>query len=250
METAARLWLGGRSVWGLSMVLFSLGERLALCASMVRPQAALADVGTDHAYLPVWLAKRGAISRAVAVDIRPGPLERARRNIERYGVGGIVTARLSDGLDAVLPEEADDIVVAGMGGLLMADIVHRTAWLRDEKKRLILQPMTHGEDLRRRLLGDGFFVLREQAVLDERHVYTVMLCAYGLRERGADELFPYVGGLSPDTRENRMYLRRELRRLRNRANGLRLRGKTGRAEELFRVGERIRAMLRDGSGKG
>lgn len=228
---------------GIFMALFSLGGRLALCASMVRPQAALADVGTDHAYLPVWLAKQGAISKAVASDIRPGPLERAKQNIERYGVENLVTARLSDGLDAILPEEADDIIIAGMGGLMMADIIRRAPWLKNSAKRLILQPMTHAEDLRRSLSEQGFSILHEQAVLDERHVYTVMLCVYRPQDRMAGGLFPYIGGLTSETPENRMYLRREMRRLQKRSDGLRLQGDGEQAAELFRIREQIQTML-------
>lgn len=225
------------------MVLFTLGGRLALCASMVRPQAALADVGTDHAYLPVWLAKQGVIKTAVASDIRPGPLERAKNNIERYGVDSLVTARLSDGLDEISPEEADDIVIAGMGGLMMADIIRRAEWLKNSEKRLILQPMTHVEDLRRSLSEQGFSVLREQAVLDEGHVYTAMLCAYDPANSASGTLFPYIGRLTAETPENRMYLRREMKRLLNRANGLRLQGDEKGSAELFQIREQIGAML-------
>lgn len=228
---------------GIFMVLFSLGGRLALCASMVRPQAALADVGTDHAYLPVWLAKQGIITRAVASDIRPGPLERAKQNIERYDVGNMVTARLSDGLDAVSPAEADDIVIAGMGGLMMAEIIRRAEWLKNKEKHLILQPMTHVEDLRRSLSEQGFTVLREQAVLDEGHVYTAMLCIYDPQNRMLGELFPHIGRLTAETPENRMYLRREMKRLQNRANGLHMQGDEKQAAQLFQIREKIEAML-------
>ena len=228
---------------GIFMTLFSLGERLALCASMVRPGTALADVGTDHAYLPVWLAKQGLIAAAVASDVRSGPLERAKRNIEKYGVGHIVNARLSDGLDAILPEEADDVVIAGMGGLMIAEIVRRAAWLKNGGKRLILQPMTREEDLRRSLAEEGFFIVREQAAQEEHRVYTAMLCAYGTDGRPQNELFPYIGLLTSETPASRAYLRRERKRLLKRANGLKAQGDEGRALELFRIRERIGAML-------
>ena len=129
--------------------LFQLGSRLGLCAAMVRPGCRLADIGTDHGYLPVWLAKTGVIRSAVAADVREGPLQSARQNIERYGVEEQVTARLSDGLDLVSAQEADDIVIAGMGGELIARLVDRAAWLRDPQKHLILQP----NELRGRFAG-------------------------------------------------------------------------------------------------
>ena len=87
--------------------LFTLGARLALCADLVRPGRALCDVGTDHAYLPIWLLKMGKIPRALACDVNPGPLEAARRDGEKYQVGEGLTLRLSDGLRQVTPEEAE-----------------------------------------------------------------------------------------------------------------------------------------------
>ena len=83
--------------------LFSLGPRLALCAALVREGSPLCDVGTDHAYLPIWLLKTGKVPRALACDINPGPLEAARRDGAKYEVGEELSFRLSDGLRAVLP---------------------------------------------------------------------------------------------------------------------------------------------------
>lgn len=210
---------------------------------MVRPGAALADVGTDHAYLPVWLAKNGLIRSAVASDVRPGPLSRAEENIRRYGAGDIITTRLSDGLDEIRPEEAEDVVAAGMGGLLIAEIVGRAPWLREGGRRLILQPMTRAEDLRRSLAEAGLAVLREEAVCEEGHVYSVMLCAYAPEQRSSDPLFPYIGGVGAETPAGLAYLRREAKRLRARAGGLRHTGDMQGAEELFGLLRRLEAML-------
>lgn len=225
------------------MRLFSLGERLSLCASMVRPGALLADVGTDHAYLPVWMARNGLIRRAVASDVRAGPLERAKKNIERYGVGNLVAVRLSDGLDAVQPSEAEDIVVAGMGGLMIAEIISRAPWLKEGGRHLILQPMTRAEDLRRSLSDQGFAILRERAVREEHHLYTAMLCAYSPGRRGKGLLFPYLGGLNASVPEDRSYLLREGKRLRAKADGLRLQGDTAGAARLFSVLRELEALV-------
>ena len=93
----------------------SLQPRLALLASLVPQGAVLADVGTDHGYIPVCLRQRGVIDRAIASDIGREPLEHARRTAEEYGVGGI-DLRLCAGLDAIAPEECDTVLIAGMGG--------------------------------------------------------------------------------------------------------------------------------------
>lgn len=224
-------------------MLFALGARLALCASLVRPGARLADVGTDHAYLPVWLALQGRVESAVASDVRPGPLSRAEENIRRYGVGGTVEARLSDGLDSVGAEEADDVVLAGMGGLLISRILLRTPWLRDPRKRLILQPMTSVEDLRLCLSQLGFAVLKERAVRDDGHLYTVMLCGYDPSACCCGGLYPYIGRVSPDTPENRMYLAKRMQALKKRTDGLRLEGDGPAAEKLDRICAQIAKML-------
>ena len=100
-----------------------LTARLRVLAELVLQDSRLADVGTDHAYLPVWLQQRGVISRAVVSDLRQGPLDRARSTAEKYGLTGRMDFRLCDGLSAIRPEEADTIAIAGMGGETVAAIL-------------------------------------------------------------------------------------------------------------------------------
>lgn len=222
---------------------FSLGNRLALCAEWVRPGTRLADIGTDHAYLPIWLASRGLISGAVASDVRPGPLERARENINRYEVQDRISTRLSDGLVEISPEEADDIVMAGMGGELITRIIAGVEWLKDAKKQLILQPMTKENDLRLFLAEQGFAILREQAAAEESHVYTVMLVSYTQSSGMRNTLYPYIGAMDASTPENRKYLARQVRRLEKRAGGLKVTGNERGAEEAFRLAEKIKNLI-------
>ena len=218
--------------------LFELDSRLRMCAGMVRPGAKLADVGTDHAYLPVWLMKRGLISSAVAVDVRPGPLKRAEENIARYGAEHIVT-RISDGLSAVSPWEADDVVLAGMGGELIARIVSEADWLRLDNRRLILQPMTRETELRLFLRREGFALLREEAAVSHGRVYTAMLAQYDPERAGGGELYPYLGRLSAESAAGRAYLKKQAVRLRRRAGGCLAEGKREQAAELLRIAEQI-----------
>ena len=100
-----------------------LTPRLRQIAAWVRQGAHLADVGTDHAYLPVWLTLQGRVASAIASDLRRGPLDRAQETGRRYGVGDRITFRLGNGLAAVAPEECDTIVIAGMGGENIAQIL-------------------------------------------------------------------------------------------------------------------------------
>ena len=123
-----------------------LTPRLQAVAGLVPRGARLADVGTDHAYLPASLLQQGVIDTAVAADLRPGPLDRARATAERYGLTEQISFRLCDGLSGILPEEADTVVIAGMGGETIAAILSAAPWVREEGKRLILQPMSAQED--------------------------------------------------------------------------------------------------------
>lgn len=225
--------------------LFTLGERLQLCASMVRSGCALADIGTDHAYLPIWLARQGLIARAVAADVKEGPLQKAQFHIERYDVQDMVSARLSDGLDSISPMEADDIVIAGMGGETMIQIISKALWLKDQNKHLILQPMTTVQPLRVFLAEQGFAVLREQAVQQDGHVYSAFLAVYepDMAEPGA--LYPYIGKLDAATEESRLYIRHCAETLGKKANGLALSGKEEEAAPLRAVIERLNAMLKE-----
>ncbi len=212
--------------------LFQLNPRLALCAGMIRGGRPFCDVGTDHAYLPVWLLKTGKISQALACDINPGPLETAAGNACRYRVTDKITLRLSDGLREVRPEEADDIVIAGMGGELILRMIAETCWLRDESKLLVLQPMSSARELRTGLRDLGFTLLREQAVEDSGRVYTAFSAVYIGHPPKTDLLYPFLGKLEPGAGPAARYAEKVLRDLRGRLEGA-LRGRgTDSPEEL------------------
>ena len=191
--------------------LFQLGPRLALCASLVREGSTLCDVGTDHGYLPIWLLKTGKIPKALACDINPGPLEAARRDGAKYGVGEELSFRLSDGLEAVSPEEAEDIAIAGMGGELILRIVTQAPWLRDPQKRLILQPMSSVPELRLGLRDLGFAVLQEEAVEDGGKVYSAFSAQYQGSPVETGPLYPYLGNLRPGAPQVEAYAQKALR---------------------------------------
>ena len=179
-------------------------KRLSLCAEFVRPGARLADIGTDHAYLPVWLCQNGICPSAIAADINPEPLSRGAATIAAAGMEGRVTARLSDGLAAVSGDEVDDIVIAGMGGELITRIIGACAFARDPDKRWILQPMTKSEALIRWLSENGYGILRQDCCVAAGKCYTVICAAYMNKPNNSDELYPYLGELSP--RNNKTHL--------------------------------------------
>ena len=221
-------------------LLFQLGPRLALCAGFVREGTVLCDVGTDHAYLPIWLLKTGKISRALACDIRPGPLETARKDGAKYEAGEGLSFRLSDGLRQVSPEEAKDVVIAGMGGELILRIVKETPWLRDPGKRLVLQPMSSVPELRLGLAEAGFQVLEEEAVIDGGKVYSAFSAAWTDSPVEADPLYPTMGKLRPGGSCVEAYARKVLRELDAQHRGAVHTGDEERAAQLLSEIGRIR----------
>ena len=162
------------------MRLLELSPRLRAVAGLVPPGARLADVGTDHAYLPVCLVQRGVIPGAIASDLRPGPLERARATLERYGITqGQIQLRLCDGLAGIRPEEADAVTIAGMGGETIAAILAAAPWTRQGSRSLILQPMSAQEDLRRWLGENGYIIEREVLSREGETLYLALLARPG-----------------------------------------------------------------------
>ncbi len=213
-----------------------LTPRLKLAASLVRPGVRVADIGTDHAYIPIALLRAGQVRSAVATDLREGPLARARQNAARYGVANALSLRCCDGLAAVRPDEADDIVIAGMGGELIAAIVAAADWLRDPAKRLILQPMSSAEDLRGYLRTHSFLIEREVPVTDNDRVYTVMLARYSATEQ--NDTFPgfdFVGALDVKSPEGAAYARRQLRHLTRIWGGQRVKDDPAAADTLTMI---------------
>jgi len=162
------------------MELIKLSPRLDAIARMVPPGARLADVGTDHGYLPIRLLQEGRIRSAVATDIRPGPLSRAESNARAYNVHGMRCV-LCDGLAALSGEDADTIVIAGMGGETIAGILQRAPWTKNGH-RLLLQPMSRPEILRRFLAESGCRIFEEHLAEDNGRVYSILRAGGGRAE--------------------------------------------------------------------
>lgn len=150
-----------------------LGPRLRLLAGRVEQGAAFADIGTDHAHLPVWLVLHGRLRSCIASDLRPAPLRRARESARARGALGI-QFRLCDGLSGIRPDEADTIAVAGLGGEKIAAILERAPWTADGGHTLLLQPMTRAEVLRRFLSEHGYAVRWEALARERGTLYPVM----------------------------------------------------------------------------
>ncbi len=160
--------------------------RLMAVASFVRDGAYLYDVGTDHAYLPIYLAENGKIRAATASDIHEGPCESARAHIASNGFEGIIEVKRANGLAGFIPREKADIVIAGMGGALICEILGAAAGIKAPDVRLILQPMRNAPDLRAYLYENGFDIIDERLAREEDRIYEIICAEYRGEKREVD----------------------------------------------------------------
>lgn len=199
-----------------------MDNRLMTCVRLCRG-GRVADIGTDHGYLPCYMVKNGLCTDALACDVAPKPLESAKAHIRESGLEDRITAVLSDGLKNVPLQGVTDIVIAGMGGELISDILEGCPELKtaDPAVNLVLQPMTKWDVLRRHLFENGFEVTAELACVEGRFVYSVMQARYTAKKPPyqCDLRYLYCGLVTPDTPEGKEYLRRQALRLKTAGEG-------------------------------
>lgn len=198
--------------------LFKISPRLKACADFVTKGSRIADIGTDHAYLPIWLAKSGYIESAIASDLREGPIENAKLNIKKYCVSDKVKVRLSNGLLNIKSNEVDEVIISGIGGDLIIKILSDSPWLKT--KKLILQPMSAAYELRCFLFNESYLVVDEKAIEDSGKVYTVMCIDPRSKKPIYNDLYPYIGlVLNNWNNDTKKYIEREIIHLKNITNG-------------------------------
>ena len=196
-----------------------LGKRLLKIAEFIPAGSRVADIGTDHAVLPIHLIRSGLASLVIATDINKKPLGKAAENIDAAALSDYITLRLGDGLSCIEPNEVDTIIIAGMGGELIADILNSAPWLKDGSYRLILQPMTRGERLREYLRLNRFTPVKEEAGLDAGRHFSVMVATSDDYSGEYPPCFDHAGLLlQEESEENLAYLRYSADLLRRRAD--------------------------------
>lgn len=214
----------------------TLTPRLRRVADLVPDGARLADIGTDHAYLPAWLLLSGRLSRAIAADLREGPLDRARETAAFYGLTDQMEFRLCDGLAGISPEETDTVVIAGMGGETIAGILAAAPWTAQGAHRLLLQPMTSQEDLRGWLAQNGYSIQEEHLAREGKTLYTIM-SARGGAAQPCSELDCLIGRFSVEEPELGAYLAEHLTRIERRLRGLK-RSRQADAQSQYEIWQR------------
>lgn len=156
-----------------------LRPRLLKIAQLVPNCHCLADIGTDHAYIPVWATATGVCELAIASDINRGPLTRAKKNVLNFGLNDRISLRLGAGLSTLTPGEADTIVIAGMGGILISNILESSKSTVSAAKTLILQPMTAVKELREYLTQNGFCIDTEHLIAEDDKIYNILCIKIG-----------------------------------------------------------------------
>lgn len=232
-----------------------ISRRLQAVAYMVSQGSRLADVGTDHGYVPVFLILEDRIPSAVAMDINRGPLERARLHIRQYGLEERIEPRLSDGLEKLLPGEADSILIAGMGGMLTVRILERGKEVLRSAKELILQPQSDIREVRLFLKKNGYRIEEENMVEEDGKFYPMMRAERAGRETEMGELCLRYGPVLLRQRHPVLlrYLEREMAQLKTvRGKLLRESGPAAfrrltEIEEDLRLNEEARASLECGA---
>ena len=226
-----------------------LSERLSSVASMVTAGNCLADVGTDHGYVPIYLYERQMIPRAIAMDVNKGPLERARLHIAEYGYHNAIETRLSDGLQALKAGEAESVVIAGMGGPLIIRILSAYPEVTDSFKELILQPQSEISEVRVWLGEQGYEIIEEHMVFEDGKYYSIFKAVKNEKCRALSALECKFGRLDvlKEIHVLKAFVERELNNKQNILEKLRSENtekSNGRAEEIKALIEELQEMLK------
>ncbi len=176
----------------------TLDTRLKSIADMLSPCNTVADIGCDHGYLCAYLIEKKISKTAIASDINKLPLESAKNTAIRYGTYDKTQFVLSSGLDKI-PSDTDAVVIAGMGGELICQILGNCPWIKDKTKQIVLQPMTKLESVRRFCYENGFEIIDEVCTTDANHVYCIMKLVYTGNCKEIDDATAILGMLKEKT---------------------------------------------------
>lgn len=196
-----------------------LKDRLNLAASMVEDGSIVADIGTDHAYLPVFLVESGKCEKAFACDIRKGPLESGQQNINQHNLQDKIETRLSDGLAGLNENEADTFIICGMGADVIIHILDSCPYIYNEKYTLIIQPMSKYYSLIQWLYEKGFEISDHRCTHEGERNYTVMKIRFSGRQIPFTTADTYTGKMVLMDNECKAFLQKEILKAEKRAIG-------------------------------
>lgn len=183
-----------------------LSERLLAAAGLVTRGNRVADIGCDHAYASIYLCREGIAPSAIAMDVRKGPLLRARQNVELYGLKEQISLRLSDGLTALSAGEAETLLLTGMGGLLMLNILSKFPEVTASAKELILQPQSEAAQVRRCLHKSGYKITTERMIKEDGKFYVLMRAVRADAPQQYEYEYDYVYGRELEKGDREVFL--------------------------------------------
>ena len=227
--------------------MLNLSSRLSCAASMVRRRTKITDIGTDHAYLPAHLVMSGKCDQVLACDIGIMPLENAKRTVDKYNLQDKISLRVSDGLKEVSPEEAEEITICGMGGTLISEILSAASWIKKDGMHLILQPMTHSEDVRKFLYENGFIIDEEKFIFDNKKVYCCISSVFTGEPKTEEDGFYYFGFLPPSDDIQKMYVKKQLDRIEIKLEATKAEAHTDSYQRLKKIREYYEKRMSDDS---
>lgn len=166
-----------------------LSKRLAAIAHFVPRSTQLADIGTDHAYLPIYLIQKYIINSAIAGEVNNGPYRAAQETLERFALQNKVSLRLGDGLSVLRPGEAETIVIAGMGGTTIINILSQQPLVAQSVQRFIIQPMIAAGLVRRWFVNHHWHIVAEELVAEEGRLYEIIVAEPGWSPQLEDVLY-------------------------------------------------------------
>ncbi|AXU75165.1 tRNA (adenine(22)-N(1))-methyltransferase [Clostridioides difficile] len=171
-----------------------LTDRLLEIASLVSDGKKIADIGTDHGYIPVYLLKEGKVPFAVLADVNKGPLDNAHKEVIQNNLLDKVDLRLGSGIEILEIGEVEEVIIAGMGGILISELLEAKKEVAHNVEKLILQPMQAQEELRYYLLNNGYEILEEVLVREDFRIYEIIVAKYtGKNTIIEDEIYYEVG---------------------------------------------------------
>ena len=222
-----------------------LTDRLLKIASLVDKDKKVADIGTDHGYIPVYLLNKNIINYAILGDINKGPLENARKEVVKNNLLDKVDLRLGSGIEVLKPNEVEQIIIAGMGGILINEILMANEEVAKTTEKLILQPMQAPEELRRFLYQNGYKIIDEHLVREDHRIYEIIVCRYeNLPPQEIDPIYYEVGKKLIDKKDPLLkdFIQNKIRINKNILN--KLEGKEGQQveERKSTVNEKIKKL--------
>lgn len=226
-----------------------LTDRLLKIASLVDEGKKIADIGTDHGYIPVFLLNNKKIDFAILADVNKGPLENARKEVRHNKLDDKVDLRLGSGIEVLNDNEADEIIIAGMGGILIGELLEAKKSVAQNAEKLILQPMQAQAELRKYLYNNGFEVIDEVLVKEDFRIYEIIVAKYtGRKTEVTDEIYYEVSKKLIEKKDELLaeFLNKKISAYENIIK--KLEGKSGEAienkrNETIKVIEKLKEML-------